>query len=167
MSYLKISIGIFAILAASRFVPHPPNFTSLLALSFYVPVFLGKRFIPVLILSFAITDILIGYHSLTHWTWGSVFLIGLISNYFCKNYTSRILGSTTGVFLFFIVSNFGVWSLGGYGYDVNGLILCYTMAIPFLGYSLISTLIFSIIIEFIYYMYQSKFKKINKIPLKN
>jgi hypothetical protein len=164
MSYLRISIGIFIVLAASRFVPHPPNFTSLLALSFYVPVFLGKRFIPALILSFAITDILIGYHSLTHWTWGSVFLIGLISNYFSKNYTLRILGSTSGVFIFFIVSNFGVWTLGGYGHDVSGLIICYTLAIPFLGYSLISTLIFSIIIEFIYYIYNSKFKKLTKFP---
>ena len=34
-----IFIGIFTSLAASRFIPHPPNFTSLLALSFYVPVF--------------------------------------------------------------------------------------------------------------------------------
>ncbi len=167
MNYLKISIGIFILLATSRFVPHPPNFTSLLALSFYVPVLLGRRFIPSLIISFAITDILIGYHSLTHWTWGSVFLIGLISNYFNKNYTLRILGSISGVFLFFTVSNFGVWTLGGYGYDFNGLTLCYTLAIPFLGYNLISTLIFSILIEIIYYIYQLKFKKINKIFLKN
>ena len=42
MKYLKISLGIFIVLAASRFIPHPPNFTSLIALSFYVPLFLGK-----------------------------------------------------------------------------------------------------------------------------
>ena len=161
MNYLKISVGIFIVLAASRFVPHPPNFTSLLSLSFYVPVFLGKRFIPALILSFAITDILIGYHSLTHWTWGSVFLIGLISNYFNKNYNLRILGATLGVFLFFIVSNFGVWTLGGYGYDINGLIFCYTLAIPFLGYSLISTLFFSILIEFVHSLFLKKRKIIS------
>ena len=59
MQYLKISIGIFLALAASRFVPHPPNFTSLLALSFYVPAILGIRFIPALILSFLITDLII------------------------------------------------------------------------------------------------------------
>ena len=45
MSYLKISIGIFIALAVSRFVPHPPNFTSLLALSFYVPAILGTGFL--------------------------------------------------------------------------------------------------------------------------
>ena len=47
MHYFKISIGIFLALAASRFVAHPPNFTSLLALSFYIPAILGIKFIPV------------------------------------------------------------------------------------------------------------------------
>ena len=41
MSYLKTSVGIFIALAVSRFIPHPPNFTSLIALAFYVPVIFG------------------------------------------------------------------------------------------------------------------------------
>ena len=57
MNYLKVSTGIFLVLAASRFIPHPPNFTSLLALSFYVPALLGIRYLPALIISFVITDI--------------------------------------------------------------------------------------------------------------
>ena len=65
--YLKISL-ILCILALSRFLPHPPNFTSLLALSFYVPVLLGLRYLPALIVSFVITDLIIGYHTGTHWT---------------------------------------------------------------------------------------------------
>ena len=81
MQYLKISIGIFLALAASRFVPHPPNFTSLLALSFYVPAILGIRFIPALILSFLITDLIIGFHETILFTWGSVVLIGIISKF--------------------------------------------------------------------------------------
>ena len=52
MNYFKITIGIFFILAASRFAPHPPNFTSLIALSFYVPVLMGRKFIPAVILGF-------------------------------------------------------------------------------------------------------------------
>ena len=43
--------------------------------------------------------------------------------------------------IFYFVTNFGVWSLGSYGYSLNGLILCYMLALPFLGYSLVSTLI--------------------------
>ena len=59
MNYLKISLGIFLALAASRFIPHPPNFTSLLALSFYVPALLGVRFIPSLVIGFIFTDIIV------------------------------------------------------------------------------------------------------------
>ncbi len=49
---IKISIGILFALAASRFIPHPPNFTSLFALSFYVPALLGVRYLPILVISF-------------------------------------------------------------------------------------------------------------------
>ena len=85
MNYIKISIGIFVALAASRFIPHPPNFTSLLALSFYIPALLGIRYLPALIISFAITDFFIGFHGVTLFTWGSVIFIGFLSKYFIKN----------------------------------------------------------------------------------
>ena len=45
------------------------------------------------------------------------------------------------------MTNFGVWLSGMYGMTIAGLILTYTMAIPFFAYSLISTLIFSTLIE--------------------
>ena len=147
MSYLKISIGIFIVLATSRFMPHPPNFTSLLALSFYVPAIFGLRFIPSLILSFIATDLFIGFHELTFFTWGSVILIGLMTKYFASSLLKRISGALLGSILFFLVTNFGVWSLGSYGYDIKGLITCYTLAIPFFTYSIISTFLFSSIIE--------------------
>ena len=146
MNYLKISLGIFVALAASRFIPHPPNFTSLLALSFYVPVIFGIRFIPAILICFAITDYFLGFHLTTFFTWGSVIFIGLLSRYFNKNILVRVSGALVGCCIFFIITNFGVWSLGSYGYSIEGLLLCYTLAIPFFTYSLISTFIFSGII---------------------
>ena len=150
MSYLKVSLGIFIALSASRFIPHPPNFTSLLALSFYVPTLLGIRYLPALLASLALTDLILGFHNTIFFTWGSILIIGLISNYFKKNIISRIGGALFGALLFYIITNFGVWTLGSYGYTMNGLIICYTLAIPFFAYSLISTFIFSGIIEGIY-----------------
>ena len=144
---ILIFIGIFVSLAVSRFAPHPPNFTSLLALSFYVPVLLGVRYLPVLLISFAITDLVIGYHAGTHWTWGSVVIIGLISQYFKNSIYKRLGGALSGALIFFIITNFGVWVNGSYGYSFNGLLSCYTLAIPFFTYSLISTFVFSGIIE--------------------
>ena len=150
MNHLKISIGIFLALAASRFIPHPPNFTSLLALSFYIPVLFGIKFLPVLLISFILTDFIIGFHGVTLFTWGSIILIGLMSKFFISSLTNRISGALLGACLFYLITNFGVWSLGSYGYTLGGLVACYTLAIPFFGYSLISTIIFSGIIETIY-----------------
>tara|TARA_B100000767_G_C19531793_1_gene436912 strand:+ start:26 stop:523 length:498 start_codon:yes stop_codon:yes gene_type:complete len=150
MNYFKISLGIFIALAASRFIPHPPNFTTLMALSFYVPALLGARYLPILVLSFIVTDLIIGFHGVTLFTWGSVILIGLGSRFFTKGIFNRISGSLLGACLFFIITNFGVWSLGSYGYSLNGFISCYILALPFFGYSLISTFIFAGVIEGIY-----------------
>ena len=147
MTYLKISFGIFLALAASRFVPHPPNFTSLIALSFYVPAILGVKYLPALIFSFFITDMFIGLHHLTFFTWGSVVLIGLLSKFFVSTLLSRIGGALFGAILFFVLTNFGVWLLGGYDHTIDGFLLCYILAIPFFAYSIISTILFSAVIE--------------------
>ena len=156
MQKLSICLGIFLALAASRFVPHPPNFTSLIALSFYVPIIFGRQFIPAIILSFAITDLVIGYHYGTFFTWGSVLLIGLISNYFRKSLIKRLSGALVGAIIFFIVTNFGVWISGMYEYSFNGIISCYVAAIPFFAYSAISTILFSFLIEIFHKIYQFK-----------
>lgn len=150
MNYFKVSLGIFIALAASRFIPHPPNFTSLLALSFYIPALIGIRYLPALIISFVITDFVIGFHGTTLFTWGSVVVIGLGSKYFISSIFTRISGALLGACLFFIITNFGVWSMGPYGYTVEGLFMCYTLAIPFFAYTMISTFMFSAIIEGIY-----------------
>lgn len=160
MKQVSICISIFITLAMSRFIPHPPNFTSLLALSFYVPVIFGLRYLPVLLISFAITDFIIGYHTGTFFTWGSVFLIGLISQFFAKTLIFRMSGALIGALIFYIITNFGVWVSGMYGLTLSGLVTCYTLAIPFFAYSIISTIIFSSLIEIIFKTYQSKAFKV-------
>lgn len=160
MKQFNFLLGIFLALAVSRIIPHPPNFTSLIALSFYVPALFGRKYILAVILSFAITDLFIGYHSGTHWTWGSVLLIGLLSVYFTNNVLTRMSGALLGALIFFIVTNFGVWTTGMYGYTSSGLVTCYIMAIPFFTYTVISTLIFSFLIEICYKFYKLKFSNI-------
>ena len=123
MKQINICLGIFLALAISRFVPHPPNFTSLIALSFYIPAFFGRKYIPAIIISFAITDLIIGLHAVTFFTWGSVLLIGLISNYFSKTLLKRLSGALFGAVIFFVLTNFGVWASGMYGYTLNGCLL--------------------------------------------
>ncbi len=148
MRFFQISIGIFLVLAASRFVPHPPNFTSLLAVSFYIPALLGRKYIFSVITCFILTDLIIGFHSTTLFTWGSVGIIGYVSHYFLKSVSTRILGAVSGTLIFFIVSNFGVWASSIlHGNNTLTLLETYVIAIPFYGNTLFSTIIFSFIIE--------------------
>tara|TARA_Y100000294_G_C8543831_1_gene332287 strand:- start:895 stop:1380 length:486 start_codon:yes stop_codon:yes gene_type:complete len=161
MGNFKIALSVFLVLIVSRVIPHPPNFTTLLALSFYVPAILGIRFIPVVVVSFLITDLYFGFHSVILFTWGSVIIIGYISKYFNRSLLYRIMGSLSGAVIFYLVTNFGVWATGSYGYDIAGLSQSYIMAIPFFTYSIISTFIFSTIIESLYFVYKLKLKKID------
>ncbi len=159
MQYLKISIGIFLTIAVTRFIPHPPNFTSLIAVSFYIPAIFGYRYITPIILSFAITDLIIGFHGVILFTWGSIILIGIISKHFCSKTTVRIFGVLSGAVIFFFITNLGVWLLGSYGYTFSGLLTCYILAIPFFTNSVISTIFYSIIIEIIFSIFKRSLNK--------
>jgi hypothetical protein len=153
-------LGCVGIILIFRIIPHPPNFTPVIALSLYIPIIYGIWSIPFCILGFAITDYFIGFHSLLIWTWGSLVLVGLISK-FTKKTTYRLVASFLGSLVFFIVTNFGVWFTGSfYEPNIQGLITCYIMAIPFFTNTLLSTLIFAIFIEFFVFS-----KYFNFIPI--
>mgnify|MGYP001455271725 FL=1 len=156
MSNFKISVGILLVLATSRFIPHPPNFTSLIALSFYVPAFFGLKYIWIVFIAYFITDIILGLHSTLLFTWGSVVLIGFISKYLNQSLKSRLFGALFASLLFFVITNFGVWLLGMYDYSFKGLLESYIMAIPFYKNTILSTLIYSLIIETIFKFYTLK-----------
>ena len=62
--------------------------------------------------------------------------------------------------MFFILTNLGVYLSGYYGYTFESLIECYTLAIPFYTNTLLSTLMFSVFIEFLVFS-----KYFNFIPI--
>ena len=151
MNYLKISFGIFIVLAATRFIPHPPNFTSLIAISFFIPAQFGRKYLLAVLISFFITDLFIGIHNTLIFTYGSVLFIGILSKYLNKNISYRFLGTLISAVIFFVVSNFGVWLIGGlYSHSIEGLMQCYIMAIPFFAQTLVSTIIYISLFEILY-----------------
>ena len=78
------------------------------------------------------TDLIIGLHSTMIFTTGSVIIIGLISNFFNRSLILRLFGALTGAIIFYLVTNFGVWLNGYYGYTAMGLVECYTLALAVL-----------------------------------
>lgn len=83
-----------------------------------------------------------------------------------KKSVANILGfSVGGSLLYFMLSNFGTWLGGYYTMDLNGLVKCYVMAIPFYKYegattffvnSLLGDLIFSMTALALYQWYERK-----------
>ena len=86
--------------------------------------------------------------------------IGLISKYFASSIIKRLGGAFSGECLFFLIAYFGVWTTGSYSYDIEGLLTSYTLALFFFGYTVISTLIFSALIETVYKFSKFNFKNI-------
>ena len=146
---LKILIASSLIFFLFRYIPHPPNFTPILAICMYGTIFYGPRVLIIMICSYALVDLVIGFHKFLIFTWGSLALIGLVSVFY-KNFQTRILGCFISALIFFISTNFGVWLLSEfYTKDFDGLLKCYIFAIPFFTNSILATLIFGMFIEII------------------
>ena len=145
MQYIICALFIL-IASVFRLVPHPPNFTPMLSIAILSGLYLENKYailVPIMIM--LLTDIFIGFHISMYWVYISLLLIFLIGKYLTKNSLISVVShSVFSSILFFILTNFGVWSMGGYSYTLNGLALCYTMAIPFFINTLAGTLLFSI-----------------------
>jgi len=149
------------IILISRIVPHPPNFTPILAGAIFMPFMVQKSIgiiMPIAIM--LVSDLIIGLHGLMLWTYGSVVLITLFSyQYIKKKFINVIKLSLVSPILFFIVTNFGVWLTSStYSPDLSGLMTSYTMGLPFLANSLISTILFSSCFYAIYYSFTRQSK---------
>lgn len=125
-----IVFSLILIAVASRYLPHPANFTPILAISLFAGAhFASKKlslFLPVCAL--LISDLLIGFHDQMIPVYGiSLLLVVAGWRLRISSSVSKIaLWSLSGSVLFFLVTNFYVWLAGYYSYDLNGLVQCFT-----------------------------------------
>ena len=154
-------ISLILILALARLIPHPPNFTPIITVAIMRGYFfknINLSFL-VLIVAMLVSDLFIGFYENVIFVYASLLLITFIF-YKISNkisFKNLFIYGFAGSLIFFIVSNFGVWALGSPGvYDIayeknlNGLMQCYILAIPFFGNTFLSTLIFAYPAIFIY-----------------
>jgi hypothetical protein len=135
---------IFFFLTISRLIPHEPNFTPILSISILGYLFSKILWLKVLIVlgSMFFSDLIIGVHDFIIYVYFSLVLLIVISN--SKNYIYMIF---LGPLIFFIVTNFGVWlSSTYYTKNIEGLIECFYMAIPFFKNTILSTFFYCILI---------------------
>lgn len=168
-SKLFSCIFLILLILGLRLIPHVPNFSPIIALFFYVPILLGLNFLPLLIVSYVLTDILLSFHETLIFVWVSLILIGLFSKNFKSSVKMRCLGIFTSVILFYLLTNFGVWLTGSHDAEKLGFVNTYFIAIPFFKNTLISTIVSSTVLEIIYKIYKIQklklniFSKFNKI----
>ena len=132
----------------SRLIPHPPNFTPIIAVAIMSGYFFSNFYFSLLVLLISMTfsDLFFGFYNNMIFVYFALILINYV---FFKiksiiNFKNLFFISIIASSIFFIISNFGVWFFGPlYEKNLNGLILCYYMAIPFFTKTLTSTIIFS------------------------
>ena len=148
-----LSIGLTVVSALGRLLPHVPNVTPLSSSC----LFAGSRIsgIVAYLLPLAVmvaTDPFVGGY-----TWASpvIYASFLISVWIGRRMLGRVTPVRVGAaaFLcslqFFLLTNLATWATAVaqhstmYSADLNGLLTCYTLALPFWGRTLAGDLLFS------------------------
>ncbi|RME34050.1 MAG: hypothetical protein D6786_05990 [Gammaproteobacteria bacterium] len=141
-----IVIGLILLAAASRLLPHPPNFTPILAMGLFSGAMLADRRLALAVPLGAMlaSDLVLGLHATVVFVYAGVAASALIG-FLLQERAGGIrivLAALAASAAFFLISNFGVWLLSGlYPRDPAGLLSCYAMAVPFFHYTLLGTLL--------------------------
>lgn len=141
----------------SRITPHFPNFTPEIVLTLYLGYKIPQKFSWFIVLAMTlISDCILSwkmnYPPLGMWSYFtySAFLVicfvgsqSIFANQGFKFLWASLLAS----FGYWVWTNLGVWLISGlYPLTSYGLLMCYDLAIPFLKNSLLSSLIWALLI---------------------
>ena len=160
--------GMVLVAAFTRLIPHYPNFTAIGAMALFGGAYFTNKKLA-FVVPFAamfLTDLLLGFHS-TIWAVYLSFAIMVLIGFGIRNKIKTLNVLSAGVVasvLFFIITNFAVWTAGyGYPLTLGGLVTCYTAAIPFFSYSLIGNLFFAAILFGSFEVVKSKYPSLAKV----
>ena len=157
-----LPLGLIFLMVFSRIIPHPPNFTPIIAVAIMSGYFFKKIYISFIVLFAAmlLSDLFLGFYQNMFLVYLSLFFI----TYIFFTISKRIDGKNLFIYsffaslIFYLVTNFGVWLLGNmYQKNLSGLIQCYYFAIPFFTKTILSTIIFSYTAFFANHYYIKKF----------
>lgn len=148
MKNAALILSICLLGAFSRLIPHPWNFTAIGAMALFGGAYLANKKLSLLLplVALFISDLIIGFHSTMLFVYGAFALAGALGWFLREERTiSKLTGcSLAASMIFFAVSNFGVWAMGGlYPQTFSGLVQCYVAAIPFLDNQIYGDLFFS------------------------
>ena len=160
------SILVIVLLVQLRLIPHPPNFTPILAASIFSGFYFRHFFVGLFIIIFSmfLGDLYLGFHSTMFFTYISL-AVAVILGFLIKNlkFSGIIFSGLVSSFSFFIITNFGAWiTLDMYEKSLAGLMNSYILAIPFFQNTLISTFLYLFLFKIFFEFIVNK-KKILKV----
>ena len=167
---IAVLSGMILCAAASRLIPHPPNFSPITAMALFGGAYFSKRslaFIVPLVALF-LSDLVLGFYQGMAFVYGSFALIVCIGLWLRSR---RRLLPVTGAalassLLFFIITNFGDWVAGlMYPRTLTGLGACYTAAIPFFQNTVASDLFFAALLFGGFALVEKKFPALRETAL--
>ncbi len=141
--------GIILVAALSRLLPHPPNFTPIIAMGLMGGVYFKNKQLAVIIplLAMMVSDLLLGFHGTMIWVYSSIAIVTLCSSFIKPKLSTVGLASFSASIFFFLVTNFGVWISGTfYPKTLSGLGTCYMAGIPFLQNAIVGDLMYTAIL---------------------
>lgn len=141
-----------------RLIPHLPNFTPVTTLALFSGLMLKRKWLSMSIplVAMILSDLVLGFSAISMWVYLGFASITMIGWFLDKMNTKSILLSSL---VFFIISNFGAWVLG-YPHTIEGLIMCYILAIPFFGYSIMGDLFWGYALKYSYKLLENKILKV-------
>ena len=147
-------ISLIFILALSRLIPHPYNFTPVLAVGVFSGFYFKQIYLSffVVIFSMFIGDLFLGFHGTMFFTYISLVVAVLIGFYIKRfSFVEILFSGLVSSFGFFIITNFGAWlTLEMYEKNLTGLSQSYVLAIPFFHNTIISTLIYLVVLKLLF-----------------
>ncbi len=150
---ILISIILFTLLIATRLIPHIANFTPVFAIGLFSYTLFKRNYLSFIIplIGMFFTDLIIGFYQNVWAVYLSMVIAIVLSNLIKTNkkQLTTITRSLTAPTIFFVLSNLSVFFVW-YPLNISGFIQCYVNAIPFYGYSIISTIVYSFVFSSLY-----------------
>lgn len=146
-SLLLALIVAVVVAAITRLLPHPPNFSPLVAAALFSGAVITDRRLALLVplAAMLLSDVILGFHATMAFVYLALALVVGIGSWLGTRRAPLLLsgGAVAGSVVFFAVSNAGVWLQGGlYAHSLAGLVECYVLALPFFPSTLLATLIY-------------------------
>jgi uncharacterized protein DUF6580 len=150
-SFASLAALLLMMLAvASRVLPHPWNFTPMIAIALFGGARLARGWVAAAatIACLALGELAVGVfpYAGMAWVYGSMIAIALMGRALQTRagWAAPLVAALGAGLLFFLVTNFGFWAAGTlYARTLSGLVECYGAALPFYRNQLVGDLLFT------------------------